>query len=107
MLAIEKRKTIKQLYCMGATLPQVRNIFLFNGVLSGLIGSVLGLILGYLLCLAQQKYGFINVGETSTLLSAYPIKIVYTDFVIAWFIVVSVVTLVSLQPAIKAAKSIN
>ena len=59
MMVMEKTKDIAVLISMGAKRRQVRGIFIFQGVLIGVIGTVLGLILGYGISIAGAKYHFI------------------------------------------------
>jgi lipoprotein-releasing system permease protein len=59
MMVMEKTKDIAVLISMGARRRQVRGIFIFQGVLIGVIGTVLGLILGYGISVAGAKYHFI------------------------------------------------
>jgi lipoprotein-releasing system permease protein len=59
MMVMEKTKDIAVLISMGAKRRQVRGIFIFQGVLIGVIGTVLGLILGYGISMAGAKYHFI------------------------------------------------
>jgi lipoprotein-releasing system permease protein len=61
MMVIEKTKDIAVLVSMGARRGQVRKIFVLQGVLIGLIGTVLGLLLGYGISLAGAKYHFIQL----------------------------------------------
>jgi lipoprotein-releasing system permease protein len=59
MMVMEKTKDIAVLLSMGARRRQVRWIFVFQGVLIGMIGTMLGLIVGYGIALAGAKYHFI------------------------------------------------
>jgi len=59
MMVMEKTKDIAVLISMGAKRRQVRGIFIFQGVLIGIIGTVLGLILGYGISIAGARYHFI------------------------------------------------
>lgn len=59
MMVMEKTKDIAVLLSMGARRRQVRWIFVFQGVLIGMIGTILGLIGGYGIALAGAKYHFI------------------------------------------------
>jgi lipoprotein-releasing system permease protein len=61
MMVMEKTKDIAVLLSMGARRQQVRGIFVFQGVLIGLIGTVLGLIVGYGIALAGARYHFISL----------------------------------------------
>jgi len=61
MMVMEKTKDIAVLLSMGARRSQIRRIFVFQGVLIGLIGTVLGLMVGYGISVAGAKYHFISL----------------------------------------------
>jgi lipoprotein-releasing system permease protein len=61
MMAMEKTKDVAVLLSMGARRKQVRWIFVFQGVLIGVIGTIAGLIVGYGIALAGAKYHFISL----------------------------------------------
>jgi lipoprotein-releasing system permease protein len=61
MMVMEKTKDIAVLMSMGARRWQVRRIFILQGMLIGVIGTVLGLILGYGISLAGAKYHLISL----------------------------------------------
>ena len=48
MMVMEKTRDIAVLVSMGAKKRQIRRIFIYQGILIGVIGTVLGLIAGYL-----------------------------------------------------------
>jgi len=81
MLIIEKKRDIATLDCLGADLSQIRNVFLLEGTLATLGGAVAGMILGFLICLAQQQFGLIRLGEgVGYLVESYPVEMQLTDF---------------------------
>jgi lipoprotein-releasing system permease protein len=61
MMVMEKTKDIAVLISMGAKRRQVRGIFIFQGVLIGVIGTVVGLVLGYGISIAGARYHFISL----------------------------------------------
>jgi lipoprotein-releasing system permease protein len=61
MMVMEKTKDIAVLLSMGARRRQVRWVFVFQGVLIGMIGTMLGLMGGYGIALAGAKYHFISL----------------------------------------------
>jgi len=61
MMVMEKTRDIAVLLSMGARRRQVRWIFVFQGVLIGVIGTMVGLIVGYGIALAGAKYHFIRL----------------------------------------------
>lgn len=71
MMVLDKRKNIKTLYNMGASLKEIRRIFFLQGTLMTVLGGLLGIFLGILAVLAQLKFEFVAI--TSTL--PYPVKL--------------------------------
>ena len=61
MMVMEKTKDVAVLISMGAKRRQIRGIFMFQGVLIGVIGTVAGLILGYGIAIAGAKYHFVRL----------------------------------------------
>lgn len=56
MMVMEKNKDIAILKSIGATRAQIRKIFMWQGLMIGLVGTVAGLILGHLVCWACDAY---------------------------------------------------
>ena len=42
----------------------------------------IGLVFGTLICLLQEKYGLIALGDGSSIITAYPVKIVFEDILL-------------------------
>src|SRR5204862_1234662 len=61
MMVMEKTKDIAVLMSMGTRKPQVRRIFIYQGLLIGVVGTVIGLIGGYLLSYAGGRYHWIHL----------------------------------------------
>ncbi len=74
MMVMEKTRDIAVLVSMGAKRRQIRRIFMFQGILIGVIGTALGLIAGFALCWAGGHYHLIS-------LSAEVYSIDYVPFV--------------------------
>jgi lipoprotein-releasing system permease protein len=79
MLIIEKKKDIAILNNMGADARLIRRIFMTEGFLITIIGATAGLVLGLGLCWLQIATGFITFDE-GYVVSAYPVKVMWTDF---------------------------
>jgi ABC-type lipoprotein release transport system permease subunit len=66
---------------MGARDATIKQIFFIEGLLISLTGAFSGLILGLVVCVLQQKFGLIKLqGGGSFVISAYPVKLIATDF---------------------------
>src|SRR5260370_21782873 len=50
MMVMEKHRDIAVLMSMGAKREQIRNIFMLQGLLIGVVGSAAGLVAGFTLC---------------------------------------------------------
>jgi len=79
MLIIEKRKDIKTLYSMGASIYLIRNIFMREGFLITGVGAIIGLIVGLFVCWLQIQFHLVKFGD-EFIIPYYPIEIQLTDF---------------------------
>lgn len=61
MMVMEKTKDIAVLMSMGTRKAQVRNVFIAQGVLIGVIGTVIGLMAGYAISYAGGRYHVISL----------------------------------------------
>ena len=90
MLMLDKKRDIETLRSIGATAKFVRSIFLFEGWMISVFGAIIGLILGALLCWSQMEFGWLHLqGGGSFIISAYPVDLVFTDFIYV-FLAISV-----------------
>lgn len=92
MLIIDKKDDVVTLRNLGASDKQIARVFLFEGRMISAIGAIIGIGLGLLLCLLQQQYGFVKLGdaEGSFIVDAYPVSVHYLDVLII-FVTVLVV----------------
>ncbi|MCZ4318265.1 FtsX-like permease family protein [Aequorivita viscosa] len=90
MMVLDKRKNIKTLYNLGASLPEIRRIFFLQGTLMTVLGGLVGIFLGILAVLAQLKFEFVAI--TSTL--AYPVKMEFLNVVIV-FVTITVLGVIA------------
>ncbi len=104
MIIMEKRREIGILMSMGATGFDIMKIFIYNGVVIGLIGTVVGTILGLTLCYAQQRYQFIPLPDGFYFINFMPVQVITKDVLIVFFGTNILTVLVTLYPAISAAK---
>ena len=70
MMILDKRKNLATLFNLGATLKEIRRIFVLQGFLLSMVGLVLGLGLAIIFVLLQKYFGFIRI--TASL--AYPVE---------------------------------
>lgn len=105
MLAIEKKKDVSMLYAMGATQLLIRKIFIAEGAIVAFSGAIAGLLGGIAICWLQMRYGFVSMGMTTSLVDAYPVKLIWEDILYTGVIVVMITMVVSYIPARRAAET--
>ena len=82
MIVIQKRRDISALMSLGFTPTHIRQIFLTQGVMIGLIGCGLGGGIGLLLSWIQKTYVVIKLaGSESFIIQAYPVSIQPLDVI--------------------------
>ncbi len=104
MVVTEKRRDIAILRSMGATQQSIRRIFVSNGLVIGVAGTVVGTILGFLGCLALRNYKFIDLPVDVFYVSTVPIRIYPGYFVLVAGCAFVISLLATLYPAYQAAR---
>ena len=89
---------------MGAPASTIRNIFLSEGALIALTGAGIGLFLGLLICWLQQTFGLVSMGMQTSIVDSYPVRMKLSDFVFTGLTILLITLLVSIRPALRAAK---
>lgn len=99
MLIIDKKDDIKTLSHIGLSKQGIRRIFASEGRLISIGGALIGLILGFVVCWLQQTYGFLKLDSMGTfVISDYPVKMMWTDFLLVLVTVVSIGLIASWYP---------
>ncbi|MDD6518456.1 MAG: FtsX-like permease family protein [Prevotella sp.] len=90
MLIIDKKDDVVTLRNLGATDHDITRIFMLEGRLITVIGAILGIAIGLLLCLLQQQFGFVRMGNAdgTFIINAYPVSVHYTDVLIIFVTVI-------------------
>lgn len=83
MLMIDKREDIQILSHLGADDQTIRRIFLLEGWLISLLGTICGVVIGVVLCICQQEFGWLKLGSGDNyIISAYPVLVQWADVVL-------------------------
>ena len=99
MIVLEKRRDISSLWAMGTPEITIQKIFFYEGLLITFFGGGLGLLLGVGLCLAQQKFGFIQLGaQGSFIVNTYPVEVQMPDVFLIMFTVMAIGMLITYIP---------
>lgn len=103
MMVMEKTKDVAVLKTMGATDRSIQKIFVFQGTVIGLTGTILGTTLGVVICFILERWEFIKLPEVYAF-AKLPVQLEFTDvFVIAGSALV-ICFLATLYPAYQATK---
>ena len=81
MMIIDKKDNLKTLFSLGATVSEIKKIFVLQGFLLTLFGMIFGLVLGVILVFLQQKYGWFMITESL----AYPVEFQFSNLLIVIF----------------------
>ena len=104
MSVIEKKKDIALMRSMGVTEKSVLRIFMFEGILIGIIGTGLGMLIGYVVCWLQINYNFYPLDPSKYIVSSLPVLIKWSDFLSVGLASFILTFLASLYPAKKGVK---
>jgi lipoprotein-releasing system permease protein len=104
MLVMEKTRDIAVLMSFGVRPEQVRRIFLAQGLLISLTGTVIGLVLGYSLSWVGGHYHFIQLSAEVYSIDYLPFAPRLIDGVLVATVSLAVSLLATLYPSGSAAK---
>lgn len=104
MSVIEKKKDIGILKSMGAKDKSILRIFMFEGLLLGVIGTLLGSILGYFIVFLQIHFKLYPLDPTKYIIDSLPIEIRISDFFAVAGMAIFLSFIASLIPAKRAVK---
>lgn len=73
MMILDKRDNLKTLYNLGATVKEIKRVFILQGFLLTVFGLVIGLSVGVVLVLLQKKYQLFMITQHL----AYPVEFTF------------------------------
>ena len=104
MMVMEKTRDIAVMMSFGVEPGQVRRIFLMEGFLISLFGTILGLVIGYLAAWAGGHYHFISLSAEIYSIDTLPFAPRALDGVIVSAVSIGVSLLATLYPSSAAAR---
>ena len=104
MSVIEKRRDIGILSAMGISEKSILKIFMFEGILIGIIGTVLGVLLGYFICYLQIEYNIYPLNPAQYKVDSLPLELILSDFFFVSGASLLLTFIAALYPAKRAAK---
>ena len=104
MMVMEKTKDIAVLISMGARRNQIRRIFIAQGVLIGVIGTILGLVLGYLGSWAGGNYKLVSLSAEVYSIDYVPFAARPVDGIIVAIVAVLISFVATIYPSYAASR---
>ena len=104
MMVMEKTKDIAVLMSMGARRQQVRRIFILQGLLIGVIGTIAGLIVGFGLAFTGAKYHLISLSAEVYSIDYVPFAPRALDGVLVAAVALLISFVATLYPSWSAAR---
>ena len=104
MLIIDKKNDIRILSHLGANEQLIKRIFLFEGWLVNAIGAIGGVVVGLTICLLQEHYGLLKLGNgVEYVISAYPVAVQGWD-ILSVIAIVLILSLISVWIPVRRIK---
>ena len=75
MMILDKKDNLKTLYNLGATIKDIKRVFILQGFLLSVFGLIIGLSLGVILVLLQKKYQLFMITQHL----AYPVEFTFQN----------------------------
>jgi lipoprotein-releasing system permease protein len=104
MVVIEKRRDIGVLRTMGASPRLVRDVFLGEGLLIGVLGTLLGAGVGSLLIAVLRRYPFVRLPGDVYFLETLPVKPEWGDFAAVILAALALCLAAAWYPAWRASR---
>lgn len=103
MSVIEKKRDIGILRSMGVNQKSVVKIFMYEGILIGVAGTIAGLLLGYFICWLQLEFNIYPLDPTQYKIDSLPLELRLSDFFFVSGMSMLLAFLASLFPSRRAA----
>ena len=104
MVVMEKTRDIAILKSMGATRRSIMKIFMIEGAVIGLVGTLLGLLGGYTLCTLLATYKFIELPSDVYYISTLPVQMNPLDVALIALAAIVITLAASVYPAWQASR---
>ena len=104
MIVMEKTREIGILKSMGAPSKGIMKIFLMEGIVIGILGTILGNGLAFGICYLQQKFGLVTLPPEVYIIDKLPVEMHLFDFTVVSVIGIALCLLAAVYPAYKASR---
>ncbi|MBR4489387.1 ABC transporter permease [bacterium] len=102
MLVIDKTREVSILRSVGAKKRVIRGIFMFDGFIIGLLGTLSGSVFAVIVCLLLKNVEF-GISKEVYFFSALPVQMSFSTFAVVIFSTLTISVAATLYPSIKAS----
>lgn len=99
----KKTKEIGIMRSFGVTAPRIMRIFVYQGTIMGLIGTVLGIGFSVAACYILNRYQFVRMPGDVYFIETLPVEMAFKDFLAVALASVLTSFVATIYPALKAA----
>ncbi len=104
MAVMEKQRDIAILMSMGASQGQISRIFILQGVLIGVAGTVVGLVAGHLICYLANAQRWIQLDDAVYAISFIPFEPRVLDSLWIAVVALGISFVATIYPALSASR---
>ena len=104
MVVKEKRRDIAILKSLGGSNGSIARIFILNGAVIGVAGTVLGNLLGVAGCWLLEHYQFVELPKDVFLVTTLPVRMDPLNFLVVASVSIAICIIAALSPARRAAR---
>jgi lipoprotein-releasing system permease protein len=103
MVVTDKTREIGILRAMGLTSPAIGRVFLVQGAVIGMIGTVLGLILGLTVAYVVDRSGWVRINPAVYFIDHLPVHIDWRDVTVVVLASLAIAVFATIYPSRSAA----
>jgi lipoprotein-releasing system permease protein len=103
MVVTDKTKEIGILRAMGVTSPAIGRVFLIQGAVIGIVGTLLGLISGLTVAYVVDKSGWIRINPAVYFIDHLPVDVEPMDVLVVVAASIAIAVLATVYPSRTAA----
>jgi lipoprotein-releasing system permease protein len=104
MMVMEKNKDIAILKSMGATSKSIMKIFMLDGLMIGVSGTIFGIMGGSVLCFLLKRYQFVKLPSDIYYISTLPVRVQVWDVALIALSAMAISFLATLYPSYQASR---
>jgi lipoprotein-releasing system permease protein len=103
MVVTDKTREIGILRAMGLTSPAIGRVFLVQGAVIGLVGTVLGLMLGLTVAYVVDRSGWVRINPAVYFIDHLPVHIAWLDVTVVVLASIAIAVFATIYPSRSAA----